>query len=66
MHVKVITLPVPPEANAAQQEEVRATAEKVLTEAQKGEDFDKLMKQYSKADAEYSQRRSGIFAPSRP
>ena len=48
VHVKVITLPVPPEANAAQQEEVRATAEKVLTEAQKGEDFDKLIKAYSK------------------
>ena len=48
VHVKVITLPVAPDANADQQEAVRATAEKVLTEAQKGEDFDKLMKQYSK------------------
>jgi peptidyl-prolyl cis-trans isomerase SurA len=48
VHVKAITLPVPPEATAAQQEEVRATAEKVLAEAQKGEDFDKLMKTYSK------------------
>jgi peptidyl-prolyl cis-trans isomerase SurA len=48
VHVKVITLPVPPEANAAQQEEARAQAEKALTEAQKGEDFDKLIKQYSK------------------
>lgn len=48
VRIKVITLPVPPEANAAQQEEVRATAEKALTEAQKGEDFDKLIKQYSK------------------
>lgn len=48
VHVKVITLPVPPDANADQQEEVRALAEKVLTEAQKGEDFDKLFKQYSK------------------
>lgn len=48
VHVKVITLPVRPEANAAQQEEARAQAEKALTEAQKGEDFDKLIKQYSK------------------
>jgi peptidyl-prolyl cis-trans isomerase SurA len=48
VRVKVITLPVPPDANADQQEAARATAEKVLTEAQKGEDFDKLMKQYSK------------------
>jgi peptidyl-prolyl cis-trans isomerase SurA len=48
VHVKVITLPVPPEANPAQQEEARAQAEKALTEAQKGEDFDKLIKQYSK------------------
>lgn len=49
VHIKVITLPVPPEANAAQQEEVRGQAEKALTEAQKGEDFDKLIKQYSKS-----------------
>ena len=49
MHVKVITLPVAPDANAEQQEEVRAQAEKALTEAQKGEDFDKLIKQYSKS-----------------
>jgi peptidyl-prolyl cis-trans isomerase SurA len=48
VHIKVITLPVPPEANAAQQEEARAQAEKALNEAQKGEDFDKLIKQYSK------------------
>ena len=48
VHVKVITLPLPPEANAAQQEEIRSTAEKVLTEAQKGTDFDKLIKEYSK------------------
>jgi peptidyl-prolyl cis-trans isomerase SurA len=48
IHIKVITLPVAPDANAAQQEEVRAQAEKALTEAQKGEDFDKLIKQYSK------------------
>jgi peptidyl-prolyl cis-trans isomerase SurA len=48
VHVKVITLPIPPNANADQQEAVRATAEKVLTEAQKGGDFDKLMKEYSK------------------
>lgn len=48
VHVKVVTLPVPPDANAEQQEAVRATAEKVLTEAQKGADFDKLMKEYSK------------------
>jgi peptidyl-prolyl cis-trans isomerase SurA len=48
VHIKVITLPVPPEANAAQQEEVRALAEKVLLEAQKGENFDKLIKQHSK------------------
>jgi peptidyl-prolyl cis-trans isomerase SurA len=49
IHIKVITLPVAPDANAAQQEEVRAQAEKALTEAQKGEDFDKLIKQYSKS-----------------
>jgi peptidyl-prolyl cis-trans isomerase SurA len=48
VHVKIITLPVPPDANADQQEAMRASAEKVLTDAQKGEDFDKLMKQYSK------------------
>jgi peptidyl-prolyl cis-trans isomerase SurA len=48
VHIKVITLPVPPEANAAQQEEARAQAEKALNEAQKSEDFDKLIKQYSK------------------
>ncbi len=48
IHIKVITLPVAPDANAAQQEEVRAQAEKAMTEAQKGEDFDKLIKQYSK------------------
>jgi peptidyl-prolyl cis-trans isomerase SurA len=48
VRVKVITLPVAPEANADQQEAVRATAEKVLAEAQKGGDFDKLMKEYSK------------------
>lgn len=48
VHVKVITLPVAPDATPEQQEEVRATAEKVLIEAQKGGDFDKLMKEYSK------------------
>jgi peptidyl-prolyl cis-trans isomerase SurA len=48
VHIKVITLPVPPDATPAQQEEVRATAEKVLGEAQKGEDFDKLVKEYAK------------------
>jgi peptidyl-prolyl cis-trans isomerase SurA len=48
IHIKVITLPVPPDANAAQQEEIRAQAEKAMTEAQKGEDFDKLIKMYSK------------------
>jgi peptidyl-prolyl cis-trans isomerase SurA len=48
IHIKVITLPVTPEATAAQQEEVRAQAEKAMTEAQKGEDFDKLIKTYSK------------------
>ena len=66
VHVKLINLPLPPDANAAQQEEVRATAEKVLTDAQKGEDFDKLLKAYSKAAPQYPQRRSGIFASSRP
>lgn len=48
IHIKVITLPVAPDANPAQQEEVRAQAEKALIEAQKGEDFDKLVTQYSK------------------
>jgi peptidyl-prolyl cis-trans isomerase SurA len=48
VHIKVITLPVAPDASAPQQEEVRAQAEKALIEAQKGEDFDKLIKQYSK------------------
>jgi peptidyl-prolyl cis-trans isomerase SurA len=48
IHIKVITLPVPPDANPAQQEEIRAQAEKAMTEAQKGEDFDKLIQQYSK------------------
>jgi peptidyl-prolyl cis-trans isomerase SurA len=48
VHIKVITLPVAPEATAAQQEEARSQAEKALVEAQKGEDFDKLIKQYSK------------------
>jgi peptidyl-prolyl cis-trans isomerase SurA len=48
IHIKVITLPVAQDANAAQQEEIRAQAEKAMTEAQKGEDFDKLIKTYSK------------------
>jgi len=39
---------VPPGSTEAQQEEIRAQAEKAMTEAQKGGDFDKLIKEYSK------------------
>lgn len=49
VHIKVIALPIPPDATPEQQEEVRAQAEKALIAAQKGEDFDKLIKEYSKS-----------------
>ncbi len=48
VHIKVITLPLPPGSSAAQQEEIRALAEKAIGEAQKGGDFDKLIQEYSK------------------
>lgn len=48
LHIKVIALPVPPDATPEQEEEIRAQAEKALNEALKGEDFDKLIQQYSR------------------
>jgi len=48
VHIKVIALPIPPGATPEQEEEIRAQAEKALNEALKGEDFDKLIKEYSK------------------
>lgn len=48
VHIKIIALPIAPDATPEQQEEVRAQAEKALIAAQQGEDFDKLIKEYSK------------------
>lgn len=49
VHIKVISLPFVPGATEEQQEEARAGAEKALLAAQKGEDFDKLIQEYSKS-----------------
>lgn len=49
VHIKVISLPFPPGASEEQQEEARAKAEKALIAAQQGEDFDKLIQQYSQS-----------------
>ncbi len=48
VHVKIIALPVAADATPEQQEEIRAKAEQALIAAQKGEDFDKLIQEYSK------------------
>ncbi len=48
VHIKIIALPIAPDATPEQQEEVRAQAEKALIAAQQGEDFDKLIQEYSK------------------
>ncbi len=51
IHIKVLNLPFPPGASAAQQEEVRELAEKILLAAKGGESFDKLLKEYNQPTA---------------
>ena len=48
LHIKVLNLPFPPGATAAQQEEVREQAEKILMAAKQGESFDKLLREHNK------------------
>ncbi|MBM4287021.1 MAG: hypothetical protein FJ135_02525 [Deltaproteobacteria bacterium] len=48
VHIKVISLPVPPGSSDLQQEEIRSQAERILLEAKRGADFNKLAQEQSK------------------
>jgi peptidyl-prolyl cis-trans isomerase SurA len=47
MHLRVIKLPFPPDASAAQKEELKKTAEMILTEVKNGASFSEMAKKLS-------------------